>query len=186
MPVETESGVLGPSRIDKGKGTATHVRHASIDENMLSVEHPRASNSSFPSSSMQKRRLPANATGRRHYPDERRSSETVFSQLSSQSASSIGVNSQPAATPAEIASATEAGREGEQYNPLLEEENGTVRVKERARKHHHRRLSSKRHVSPGRSSNPFDYAAQSPEEPARGTRSMTNFLASRYMTDMFQ
>ncbi|RFU77752.1 hypothetical protein TARUN_4463 [Trichoderma arundinaceum] len=165
MSVEAELGIPGPSRLDKGKGIATHIRHASIDENLLSSEHPRASSSSFPSSSIPKRRPLANATARHHYPDERRSSETVFSHLSSQSASSMGANSQPPATPLEASSSTKLDREGEY--PSVEDENGTIRVKERSRKHHHRRLSSKRHASPGRSSNSLEYMAQSPEDPAR-------------------
>ncbi|KAH6606045.1 hypothetical protein Trco_005198 [Trichoderma cornu-damae] len=167
MSLETGGGAPGPSRMDKGKGMASHIRHASIDENLLSTEHLRASGSSFPSTPMAKRRPLSNAAARHHYPDERTSSETAFSQLSSQSASSFGANGQPIASPGEAASPKTADREGEQSNPLLEDENGTIRVKERARKHHHRRLSSKRHASPGRSPNPLDYAAQGPEEPAR-------------------
>ncbi|KAL7797297.1 hypothetical protein V8C37DRAFT_399909 [Trichoderma ceciliae] len=164
MSVETELGVPGFSRTDKGKGIATHIRHASIDENLLSAEHLRASSSSFPSSSMHKRRPLANTTARHHYSDERRSSETVFSQLSPQSPASIGASNQP--PPVEATSSTKVEREGES-NSLLEEESGTVRVKERARKHHHRRSSSKRHASPGRSSNPLDYAAHGSEDPVR-------------------
>ncbi|KAF3067923.1 hypothetical protein CFAM422_008249 [Trichoderma lentiforme] len=107
-----EPAVPGPSRIDKSKGAATHSRQGSIDEN------PRASNSSFPSSS--------------------------------------------------TASAAKADREGDQPNSFFEEEDRTSHTRERPKKYHHRRMSSKRHVSPGRSPNPMEYAPQSPEDPARG------------------
>lgn len=106
-----EPAVPGPSRIDKSKGAATHSRRGSIDEN------PRASNSSFPSST---------------------------------------------------ASAAKADREGDQPNSFFEEEDRTGHIRERPKKYHHRRMSSKRHVSPGRSPNPMEYAPQSPEDPARG------------------
>lgn len=161
MSVETELAGPALTKMEKGKGIAGHVRHASIDENLLSAEHVRASSSSFPAQAVPKRRPLANAATRHHYADERRSSETVFSQLSSQSASSTGASNAPA-------EATKADREGEQSNSFVEEDGGTIRVKERSRKHHHRRLSSKRHASPGRSSNPMDYAVQGPEDPARG------------------
>lgn len=169
MSAEAEFGVPGPSRLPgKGKGKAIHIRHASIDENLLSAEHMRTSSSPFPTSSMQQRWSPTKNTARHHFPNERRSSETVFSQQSLQSASSAGVNNLPPATPIEALSSANVDREMELSNTRLEEENGKVHVKEKVKKHHHRRLSSKSHASPGRSFNPLDHAAQSPEDPARG------------------
>jgi hypothetical protein len=171
MSAEAELGVPGPSRLDKGKGKAMHIRHASIDENLLSAEHMRTSSSPFPSSQMQNTWSPTNPTARHHFPNERRSSETVFSQQSPQSASSARVNNQAPGTPVEAISSANADRERESSNVRLGEEDESVHVKEKVKKHHHRRLSSKSHASPGRSFNPLDHAAQSPEDPARGKSS---------------
>ncbi|KAL7951443.1 hypothetical protein V8C42DRAFT_339395 [Trichoderma barbatum] len=112
-----EPAVPGSSRNDKVKGVTTHSRHGSLEENLLSAGHPRASNSSFPSST---------------------------------------------------ASAAKVDREGEQPSPFFEDEDRTGHVRERPRKYHHRRLSSKRHVSPGRSPNAMEYMVQGPEDSGRG------------------
>ncbi|KAL7805822.1 hypothetical protein V8C44DRAFT_360862 [Trichoderma aethiopicum] len=130
---------------------------------MLAGGHPRSSGSSFPSSSTQQRRPPANSAGRLSFHGERRSSETVFSQQSTQSASS-GASHPPIAAVAEAASSATVDREDE--HPI-EEETTNARAKERARKHY-RRPSTKRHDSPSRLSNPKDYGVQSPQDPPRG------------------
>ncbi|KAL7938891.1 hypothetical protein V8C35DRAFT_90450 [Trichoderma chlorosporum] len=66
------------------------------------------------------------------------------------------------------APAAKADREGDQPNAFFEEEDRISHVRERPKKSHHRRISSKRHISPGRSPNPMEYVAQGPEDPLRG------------------
>ncbi|KAL6898991.1 hypothetical protein GGI43DRAFT_423467 [Trichoderma evansii] len=166
---EAESRPPDPSKSDKGKGLATHTRHVSIDENLHSAARQRASSSPFTASPLPSRWHSSNAASRYPLPEERNSSEKVFSHQSSQSFSSSKTNNQPSATPVEIPSSSSAkvNKEGEPLNTRLAEENETVHAKEKPRIDHHRRLSSKSHASPRQSSNHLDHLVQNPENSSR-------------------
>lgn len=173
MSAKAESGPPDPSKLDKGKGIATHTRHVSIDENLHSAGRLRASSSPVTASPLPSRWPPSDFASKYPPADEGKASENVFSRQSSQPVSSTKANNQPPTTPIEASSSTPAkfNKDGESSNTRLEGENEAIHVKEKPRIDHHRRLSSKSHASPRQSSNHLDYSMQNPEDPTRSTLS---------------